>query len=351
MSDELSYIIGVQRNRKRFLQLFQQQMRTFSPTLLNKNIARGLLLVLFFSLSLSLRAQSKDPDPVQLDKALEYFTSAKYQEALLIFQRLDKQYKLNDRFRAYIGLCYYHEWDYKAAAKYLDEVIPKLSMLAPHERSVYFFAAGESHFNLKQYKAAIPHYENALQVCYDREKAEIYYRLGFCYMFAENWEKARDFYALSEDYYRKYRNIDDVEARLAQVQRMRAGCQAKIDAKLRADSLRLAKAQEDSLRRITSKISLDSIIINTPNLPPVAVSDSLHGSRVSDSSAVKSKPMAQNDSAKIQTVVISGQPVSDKNKKPGVPIDNHPQKDKQKQKTVAPINLEEMYKDKMEIEE
>lgn len=82
------------------------------------------------------QAQPSDPDPVQLDKAIAYFTSAKYHEALLIFQRLDKRYKLNDRFRAYIGLCYYYEWDFKSAAQYLDEVIPRLGMLAPHERSV-----------------------------------------------------------------------------------------------------------------------------------------------------------------------------------------------------------------------
>ena len=91
----------------------------------------------------------KQPDSEELGKALEYFTAAKYHEALLIFQRLDKTYKLNNRFKAYIGLCYYNEWDYETAAKYLDKAIPQLEAFAPRERSVYYYAAGESHFNLK----------------------------------------------------------------------------------------------------------------------------------------------------------------------------------------------------------
>ena len=141
-------------------------------------------LLAFLCLSiLSASAQSSDPDPVQLDKAVAYFNSGKYHEALLIFQQLDKRYKLNDRFRAYIGLCYYNEWEYKNATNYLDEVAPRLTVLAPHERSVYYFANAESHFQLQEYKPAISFYEQALTVCYDSEKGEIYYRLGLCYMF------------------------------------------------------------------------------------------------------------------------------------------------------------------------
>ncbi|MBF1460245.1 MAG: tetratricopeptide repeat protein, partial [Prevotella pallens] len=171
----------------------------------------------FLCLSIfSVSAQTTDPDPVLLDKAVAYFNSEKYHEALLIFQQLDKRYKLNDRFRAYIGLCYYNEWEYKSATKYLDEVTPRLTMLAPHERSVYYFANAESHFQLQEYKAAIPFYEQALTVCYDNEKGEIYYRLGLCYMFGSEWEKARDAYARCEEFFRKYRSIPDVEARLTQ---------------------------------------------------------------------------------------------------------------------------------------
>lgn len=243
------------------------------------------------------QAQPSDPDPVQLDKAIAYFTSAKYHEALLIFQRLDKRYKLNDRFRAYIGLCYYYEWDYKSAAQYLDEVIPRLGMLAPHERSVYYFAAAESHFNLKRYPAAITHYEKALEVCYDNEKGDIYYRLGLCHMFAENWQKAIDNYALAEQFYRRHRNTDDLKARLAQLQRMKAGCQARIDEQTRADSSTTAKAKTDSTVTVASPTTPQ----NTPRQAP--------------------------------------------------PVDDYPQKEKQKQKDAAPINLEDLYRNKIDVEQ
>lgn len=146
------------------------------------NIRRKVATLLLLFISCTLTIAQSNPDSEELGKALEYFTAAKYHEALLIFQRLDKTYKLNNRFKAYIGLCYYNEWDYETAAKYLDKAIPQLEAFAPRERSVYYYAAGECHFNLKQYKEAIPYYNKTLTVCYDREKPNVYYRLGLCYM-------------------------------------------------------------------------------------------------------------------------------------------------------------------------
>ena len=43
----------------------------------------------------------------RLGMALEYFQTGKYHEALIIFQKIGKQYKINTRFRAYIGLYNY----------------------------------------------------------------------------------------------------------------------------------------------------------------------------------------------------------------------------------------------------
>ena len=276
----------------------------------------------FLCLSIfSASAQTTDPDPVLLDKAVAYFNSEKYHEALLIFQQLDKRYKLNDRFRAYIGLCYYNEWEYKSATKYLDEVTPRLTMLAPHERSVYYFANAESHFQLQEYKAAIPFYEQALTVCYDNEKGEIYYRLGLCYMFGSEWEKARDAYAHCEEFFRKYRSIPDVEARLTQAINMRKGCQAKINEKLAIDSIARAKAIEDSLRAITASVPLDSVITEKPT-------DTI------PSKSIVTTPM-----------------VGEKKKTPVPPIDDKPEKQKKKQEDVAPINLEDLYKSKVKVEE
>ena len=279
-------------------------------------------ILAFLCLSiLSVSAQTTDPDPVLLDKAVAYFNSEKYHEALLIFQQLDKRYKLNDRFRAYIGLCYYNEWEYKSATKYLDEVTPRLTMLAPHERSVYYFANAESHFQLQEYKAAIPFYEQALTVCYDNEKGEIYYRLGLCYMFGSEWKKARDAYAHCEEFFRKYRSIPDVEARLTQAINMRKGCQAKINEKLAIDSIARAKAIEDSLRAITASVPLDSVITEKPT-------DTI------PSKSIVTTPM-----------------VGEKKKTPVPPIDDKPEKQKKKQEDVAPINLEDLYKSKVKVEE
>ena len=308
------------------------EIRRLRKLLGYNNIHRNDILVVFWQrlccilaflcLSiLSVSAQTTDPDPVLLDKAVAYFNSEKYHEALLIFQQLDKRYKLNDRFRAYIGLCYYNEWEYKSATKYLDEVTPRLTMLAPHERSVYYFANAESHFQLQEYKLAIPFYEQALTVCYDNEKGEIYYRLGLCYMFGSEWEKARDAYARCEEFFRKYRSIPDVEARLTQAINMRKGCQAKINEKLAIDSIARAKAIEDSLRAITASVPLDSVITEKPT-------DTI------PSKSIVTTPM-----------------VGEKKKTPVPPIDDKPEKQKKKQEDVAPINLEDLYKSKVKVEE
>ncbi|MBQ7422639.1 MAG: tetratricopeptide repeat protein [Prevotella sp.] len=187
-----------------------------------------LLVAAFFCSLLQPIDGQKHSDTEQLGRALEYFTSGKYHEALLIFQRLDKEYKLNARFRAYIGLCYYYEWDFKEACQYLDELIPQLNRLAPHERSVYYYANAESHFNLQQYEKAIPYYEQTLTVCYEREKGDALYKLGFCYMFAEKWENARDYFVSSEQYYLQHRNTPDLEARLTQIANMIKGCDKHI---------------------------------------------------------------------------------------------------------------------------
>jgi tetratricopeptide (TPR) repeat protein len=124
-----------------------------------------------------------------------------------------------------MGVCYYYEWLYEEACKYLDEAIPQLDAFAPHERSVYYFTDGESHFQLQQYVEAIPYYERALTVCYENEKGEIYYRLGFCYLFAENWEKAHSCFKAALDNYLQYRNSDDMNARITQTAHMMKGCE------------------------------------------------------------------------------------------------------------------------------
>lgn len=216
----------------------------------------------------SLHAQS--PGSEQLGKALDYMMSEKYHEALIIFQQLDREYELNERFKAYIGLCYYHEWDYEQAVKYFDRALPHLGGLAPHERSVYYYAAAESYFQLRKYASALPYYRQALAVCYDNERGDIYFRIGFCHLFAEEWPEALSAYRKAQTAYTRFRRPDDVAARQAQTARIIEGIDARLRKQALADSLHAAKVREDSLRRISAAIPLDSLL-----LTPVTPSDSL----------------------------------------------------------------------------
>lgn len=184
----------------------------------------------------------------RLGMALEYFQTGKYHEALIIFQKLDKQYKLNPRFRAYIGLCYYYEWDYKTAVEYFDKVLPLLGGLAPHELSVYYYAAGESYFQMQQYAKALPYYEKDLTVCYNQEKGDVCYRIGLCHMFAGEWQKAYDSYSAAETYYTEYRDTKPLEARLAQIENMKNGCMNGISKNIDKERSRMLNGSDTTVR-------------------------------------------------------------------------------------------------------
>lgn len=183
----------------------------------------------FLTTALSLPFITHPPDDSErLGMALEYFQSGKYHEALLLFEQLDKTYDLNPRYHGYMGVCCYYEWDYESACRYLDEAIPKLDAFAPHERSVYYYIDGESHFQLQQYAQAIPYFEKALTVCFENEKGDIHYRLGMCHMFAEEWQAARDHYRIALDNYVALRNTPDMRARIYQTSHMMKGCEDKM---------------------------------------------------------------------------------------------------------------------------
>ena len=189
-------------------------------------MTRGILLfIASVVMALSYAIHDDPPDDTErLGRAIDYFQSGKYHEALLIFEELDEEYDLNPRYHAYMGICYYHEWSYPEACKYLDEAIPQLEGFAPHERSVYYFTDGESHFQLQQYHEAIPYFEKALTVCFENEKAEINYRLGF----EEQWEKARDHYQQALDNYLTFYNNDENRSRILQTAHMLKGCESHL---------------------------------------------------------------------------------------------------------------------------
>lgn len=189
---------------------------------------RRLLLILLCFVSVSAFSQGKKADTEALGRALEYFQSQKYHEALLIFQRLDQSYKLNARYKAYIGLCYYYDWDYKKATEYFDTFLPKLDMLAPEERALYYYADGESHFQLGHYDQAIMLFQSALALCHDRDKGDSWFRIGFCYYFLQQPALAQGCFLVAEYYYATFRNSPDLQARRQQMAHMMRGLRPEI---------------------------------------------------------------------------------------------------------------------------
>ena len=198
------------------------------------------------SLSFQEKKSERKADAEQLARALDYFSSEKFHECLVLLQPLNRRYKLNPRYRAYLAVCLYYEWEYAEAIRLFDEVIPLLQGVAPHELSLYYWMDAESYFALQQYDRALPLYEKMLPLCRDNEKPDAYYRLGFCHLFAaesfgasssekasgssessgssaEERKKAKECFELSLEGYLKYRNTPNEKARIAQIRHMTGG--------------------------------------------------------------------------------------------------------------------------------
>lgn len=177
------------------------------------------------------KKSERKEDAEQLARALDYFASEKFHECLVLLQPLNGRYKLNPRYRAYLAVCLYYEWEYAEAIRLFDEVLPQLQGLAPHELSLYYWMDAESYFALQQYARALPLYEKMLPLCRDNEKPDAYYRMGFCHLFAvessgssaEERKKAKECFELSLEGYLKYRNTPNEKARIAQIRHMIGG--------------------------------------------------------------------------------------------------------------------------------
>ena len=198
------------------------------------------------SLSFQEKKSERKADAELLARALDYFSSEKFHECLVLLQPLNRRYKLNPRYRAYLAVCLYYEWEYAEAIRLFDEVIPQLQGVAPHELSLYYWMDAESYFALQQYDRALPLYERMLPLCRDNEKPDAYYRMGFCHLFAaeasgasssekasdssessgssaEERKKAKECFELSLEGYLKYRNTPNEKARIAQIRHMIGG--------------------------------------------------------------------------------------------------------------------------------
>ncbi len=228
---------------------------------------RRLLLILLCFVSVSAFSQGKKADTEALGRALEYFQSQKYHEALLIFQRLDQSYKLNARYKAYIGLCYYYDWDYKKATEYFDTFLPKLDMLAPEERALYYYADGESHFQLGHYDQAIVLFQSALALCHDRDKGDSWFRIGFCYYFLQQPALAQGCFLVAEYYYATFRNSPDLQARRQQMAHMMRGLRPEIVLKPLPKTFSLPRPVPPTDYLKTEADTLSTVSIVKPHLP------------------------------------------------------------------------------------
>lgn len=183
---------------------------------------RNFILPIVLSLTLTAHSQSRDSE--LLGKALEYYGGQKYHESLLAFKQLGKTYKLNPRFMAYMGVCYFKEQKYEEATAILDKVTPDLDPFPPHERAMYYFANAESHFFMandmeyqansamkgaaKEYDTAAKYYEKAIDLCFAKEKGDIYYRLGFCRLLNVRIAEATEYFTKAKAWYDKYGSMD-----------------------------------------------------------------------------------------------------------------------------------------------
>ncbi len=189
-----------------------------------------LLVCLLVLLRLgTIRTWAQPSDSERLGMAIDYFQNGKYHESMIILQDLNSHYKLNPRFQAYLGVCYYYEWDYKHANECLDKAIPKLTKFSPQERSFYYFANAESLFNLQQYDKALDNYRQMLGLCHNNEKGDAYYKIGVICTFREEWLEALDNLQSAWYYYTTF--TPDKKARIAQIRNMIQGCCDKINGK------------------------------------------------------------------------------------------------------------------------
>lgn len=193
----------------------QASFRFFSR--LNIVVLLCLVTILCPVMSTTARA---DDDREELGKAMEYFQSNKYHEALLILQRLDKKHRLSPRLQAYIALCYFYEQNYEDACRRFDQIIPSLTSLAPQEKSIYNYSAAESHFQLEHYDKAIPYYEAVLTLCHDNERADVQFHLGFCHLQLEHIEEAKNILTESLESYENFGYTPDKQARLVQLRKI-----------------------------------------------------------------------------------------------------------------------------------
>lgn len=169
-------------------------------------MGRSLFCIIFIIIFCS--ASPPQTDQENLLRAVEYFQSGKYHEALLLFGRLEKKFNLNPRLVAYTGVCQFYDHDYKAASNTFDSIMPKLKVFAPHELSIYYYCAAESKYQLEHFNESITLFEKQLLLCYDNEKGDALLRIGICYKQLGDIVSAQEYLIQAIKYYKKYNDKD-----------------------------------------------------------------------------------------------------------------------------------------------
>lgn len=188
-----------------------------------------IAILLFVFLSVNSFAQQnntqvkhRSSDTEILGKAVEYYQGGKYHEAVITFEKLQKNYNLNPRFKAYIGYSYYKEMEYIKAVQYLKEAIPELKSYSPNEQAVYIYSCAESLFILSRYDEAIEYYVMALPITQGNDKGDVYYHTAFSYYQKGIYDTALTYFSEAINCYSNDNNsLDELhKARKSQAEKM-----------------------------------------------------------------------------------------------------------------------------------
>lgn len=183
----------------------------------------------------------KKEDTELLGKAVEYYQGRKYHECVLAFEKLQKHYKLNARFKAYLGMSYYKDMQYEHAVENLKAALPELTAYSPKEQAVYNYSCAESLFFLERYREAITYYDKALPLTenpdtsfVNYDKSDVIYHTAFSYYMLNDYPKAYQLFKQSLAIYEaKPASPDDAlhNARIAQVTNMLRWLKERVEEK------------------------------------------------------------------------------------------------------------------------
>lgn len=202
----------------------------YIQTLLRSGFKMLLTVLLLANVTLS-HAQEQTSVTDLLGKAIEYFSGQKYHEALLTFAQIEKTHRLTPRFQAYKGVCQFKMEEYENAIETLEPVAKLMTSFSPHEQAVYYYAWGESYFQLGRYFETVPCFQAAFGVSNESDRAEICYRLGFSQMMCAEYEDAIYWFREAERWYGSTEKDELTEAHREQGRRMLKALIAKTDYK------------------------------------------------------------------------------------------------------------------------